>query len=208
MVRDCRYATGDRQKLQTCYSRWSETADMLREMFWDSRHTTGDGQGLKLQTCYKILSETADMFQKMVSKDCRHATWDGQALQALYRRWSETVHATRKVRDCRHTTGMVEYWGHAAGNLQTVGFSQKTTRDAFIVSLQINAPTFVHLMYSPPKMTVITYDICLTKIHNKRSEKKNKKGKYRMNSTEKGRCFRLWAFTGSHFSIKPHKTLW
>ncbi|CAI9564600.1 unnamed protein product [Staurois parvus] len=57
MVRDCRHTTGDGQRLQTYYRRWSETADLLQEMVRDCRHTTGDGQ------------------------DCRHTTGDGQRLQ-------------------------------------------------------------------------------------------------------------------------------
>ncbi|CAI9548957.1 unnamed protein product [Staurois parvus] len=47
MVGDCRHTTGDRQRLQTYYRRWSETADILEEMVRDSRHTTGDGQRLQ-----------------------------------------------------------------------------------------------------------------------------------------------------------------
>ncbi|CAI9545935.1 unnamed protein product [Staurois parvus] len=46
MIRDCRHTTGDGQRLQTHYRRWSETADTLHEMVRDFRHTTGDGQGL------------------------------------------------------------------------------------------------------------------------------------------------------------------
>ncbi|CAI9575905.1 unnamed protein product, partial [Staurois parvus] len=32
MVRDCRHDTGDGERLQTWYRRWSETADMIQEM--------------------------------------------------------------------------------------------------------------------------------------------------------------------------------
>ncbi|CAI9582554.1 unnamed protein product [Staurois parvus] len=42
MVRDCRHDTGDGQRLQTLYRRWSETADMIQEMVRDCRHDTGD----------------------------------------------------------------------------------------------------------------------------------------------------------------------
>ncbi|CAI9537399.1 unnamed protein product [Staurois parvus] len=47
MVRDCRHSTGDGQRLQAYYMRWSETADILQEMVRDCRHTTGDGQRLR-----------------------------------------------------------------------------------------------------------------------------------------------------------------
>ncbi|CAI9587968.1 unnamed protein product, partial [Staurois parvus] len=61
MVGDCRHDTGDGQRLQTYYRRWSKTADMLKEMVRDCRHTTGDGQ--RLRTYYRRWSETADMIQ-------------------------------------------------------------------------------------------------------------------------------------------------
>ncbi|CAI9544723.1 unnamed protein product [Staurois parvus] len=57
MVRDCRHTTGDSQRLQTYYRRWSETADIVQEM-----------------------TETADILQEMV-RDCRHSTGDDQRLQ-------------------------------------------------------------------------------------------------------------------------------
>ncbi|CAI9586987.1 unnamed protein product [Staurois parvus] len=44
MVRDCRCTTGDGQRLQTYYRRWSETADVLQEMTRDCTCTTGDDQ--------------------------------------------------------------------------------------------------------------------------------------------------------------------
>ncbi|CAI9605638.1 unnamed protein product, partial [Staurois parvus] len=47
MVRDCRHNTGDGQRLQTWYRRWSETADMIPEMVRDCRHDTRDGQRLQ-----------------------------------------------------------------------------------------------------------------------------------------------------------------
>ncbi|CAI9554788.1 unnamed protein product [Staurois parvus] len=47
MVRDCRHATGDGQRLQTCYRRWSETAGILQERVRDCRHSTGEGQRLQ-----------------------------------------------------------------------------------------------------------------------------------------------------------------
>ncbi|CAI9581486.1 unnamed protein product, partial [Staurois parvus] len=47
------------QRLQTYYRRWSETADILREMVRDCRHAIGDGQ--RLQTYYRRWSETADI---------------------------------------------------------------------------------------------------------------------------------------------------
>ncbi|CAI9583982.1 unnamed protein product [Staurois parvus] len=47
MVRDCRHTTGDGQRLQTHYRRWSETADTLQEMVRDCRHSTGDDQRLQ-----------------------------------------------------------------------------------------------------------------------------------------------------------------
>ncbi|CAI9563824.1 unnamed protein product [Staurois parvus] len=47
LVRDCRHNTGDGQRLQTRYRRWSETADMIQEMVRDCRHDTGDGQRLQ-----------------------------------------------------------------------------------------------------------------------------------------------------------------
>ena len=90
MVRDCRHTTGDGQRLQTyyrrwsetadIYRRWSETADMVQETVRDCRHSTGDGQRLK--TYYRRRSETADMVQEMV-RDCRHSTGDGQGLCIL-----------------------------------------------------------------------------------------------------------------------------
>ncbi|CAI9616762.1 unnamed protein product [Staurois parvus] len=47
MDRDCRPTTVDGQRLQTNYSRWSETTDKLQQMVRDCRHTTGDGQRLQ-----------------------------------------------------------------------------------------------------------------------------------------------------------------
>ncbi|CAI9535146.1 unnamed protein product, partial [Staurois parvus] len=47
MVRDCRPITGDGTRLQTYYGRWSETADLLREMVRDCGPTTGDGERLR-----------------------------------------------------------------------------------------------------------------------------------------------------------------
>ncbi|CAI9544233.1 unnamed protein product [Staurois parvus] len=47
MVRDCRHDTRDGQRLQTCYKRWSETADIISEMVRDCRHDTTDGQRLQ-----------------------------------------------------------------------------------------------------------------------------------------------------------------
>ena len=41
-----RHDTGDSQRLQTWYRRWSETADIVQEMVRDCRHSTGNGQGL------------------------------------------------------------------------------------------------------------------------------------------------------------------
>ncbi|CAI9587023.1 unnamed protein product [Staurois parvus] len=79
MVRDCRYTTGDGQRLQVYYRRWSETAGVLQEMVRDCRYTTGEW------------SETAGILQEMV-RDCRYTTGDGQRLQMVYyRRWSETA---------------------------------------------------------------------------------------------------------------------
>ncbi|CAI9595715.1 unnamed protein product [Staurois parvus] len=77
MVRDCRHTTGDDQRLQTYYRRWSETADILQEMTRDCRHTTGDDQ--RLQTVQEM------------TRDCRHSTGDDQRLQTQYRRWSESA---------------------------------------------------------------------------------------------------------------------
>ncbi|CAI9570703.1 unnamed protein product, partial [Staurois parvus] len=59
MVRDCRYTTGEYQRLQTYYRRGSETADILQESIRDCRHTTGDDQ--RLQTYYRRGSKTADI---------------------------------------------------------------------------------------------------------------------------------------------------
>ncbi|CAI9594873.1 unnamed protein product, partial [Staurois parvus] len=59
MVTDCRHDTGDGQRLQAYYRRWSETAGILQEMVIDCSHATGEGQ--RLQTCYRRGSETADM---------------------------------------------------------------------------------------------------------------------------------------------------
>ncbi|PIO40894.1 hypothetical protein AB205_0150690, partial [Aquarana catesbeiana] len=87
-----KHSTGDGQRLQSQYRRWS-----------DCRHNTEDGQ--RLQTWYRRWSETADMEQEMV-RDCRHDTRDDQRLQAYYRRWSETGDIIQAmVRDCRHSTG-------------------------------------------------------------------------------------------------------
>nr|DBA32115.1 TPA: hypothetical protein GDO54_007859 [Pyxicephalus adspersus] len=61
MVRDCRHYTGDGQRLQTLYRRWSETADIVQETVRDCRHYTVDGQ--RLQTSYRRRSETADIVQ-------------------------------------------------------------------------------------------------------------------------------------------------
>ncbi|CAI9591738.1 unnamed protein product [Staurois parvus] len=47
MVRDCRHTTGDVQRLQTYYNRWSETEDIIQEMIRDCRLDTGDGQRLQ-----------------------------------------------------------------------------------------------------------------------------------------------------------------
>ncbi|CAI9573665.1 unnamed protein product [Staurois parvus] len=47
MVRDMGHDTGDGQRLQTWYRRWSETADIVQEMVRDCRHSTGDGQRLR-----------------------------------------------------------------------------------------------------------------------------------------------------------------
>ncbi|CAI9551009.1 unnamed protein product, partial [Staurois parvus] len=55
MVRDCRHSTGEDQRQNKYYRRWSETAEILQEMVTDCRHTTGDGQ--RLQTHYRRLSE-------------------------------------------------------------------------------------------------------------------------------------------------------
>ncbi|CAI9598452.1 unnamed protein product [Staurois parvus] len=49
MVRDCRHTTGDGQRLQTYYKRWSETADIVQEMTRDCGHSTGDDQRLRTQ---------------------------------------------------------------------------------------------------------------------------------------------------------------
>ncbi|CAI9581901.1 unnamed protein product, partial [Staurois parvus] len=39
-------------------------------------------------------------------RDCRHSTGDGQRLQTIYRRRSETADNLQEmVRDCRHGTG-------------------------------------------------------------------------------------------------------
>ncbi|CAI9546321.1 unnamed protein product, partial [Staurois parvus] len=46
-VRDCRYGTGDGQRLQTRYRRRSETADIVQETVRDCRHSTGDDQRLQ-----------------------------------------------------------------------------------------------------------------------------------------------------------------
>ncbi|CAI9604579.1 unnamed protein product [Staurois parvus] len=44
------------------------------------------------------------MIQEMV-RDCRHDTRDGQRLQTLYKRWSETADMIQEMaRDCRHDT--------------------------------------------------------------------------------------------------------
>ncbi|CAI9561748.1 unnamed protein product [Staurois parvus] len=38
-------------------------------------------------------------------RDCRHDTTDGQRLQTLYMRWSETADMIQEmVRDCRYDT--------------------------------------------------------------------------------------------------------
>ncbi|CAI9589957.1 unnamed protein product, partial [Staurois parvus] len=50
MTRDCGHSTGDDQRLQTQYRRWSETTDIVQEM-------------------------TADTLLEM-TRDCRHITWD------------------------------------------------------------------------------------------------------------------------------------
>ncbi|CAI9553255.1 unnamed protein product [Staurois parvus] len=47
MVRDCRHSTGDGQRLQTYYRRWSETADILQEMVRDCGQDTREGQRLQ-----------------------------------------------------------------------------------------------------------------------------------------------------------------
>ncbi|CAI9558917.1 unnamed protein product [Staurois parvus] len=47
MVRDCRHSTGDGQRLQTYYRRWSETADIVQETVRDCRHSTADRQRLQ-----------------------------------------------------------------------------------------------------------------------------------------------------------------
>ncbi|CAI9542502.1 unnamed protein product, partial [Staurois parvus] len=65
-------ATGDGQRLQTYYRRWSETADILQEMVRDCRHTTGDGPRDCRHT-YGDGPETADILQVMV-RDSRHTT--------------------------------------------------------------------------------------------------------------------------------------
>ncbi|CAI9623084.1 unnamed protein product [Staurois parvus] len=59
MVRDCKHTTGDGQRLQTCYRRWSETADIVQETVRDC------------------------IVQEMV-RDCRHR--DDQRLRTQYRR--------------------------------------------------------------------------------------------------------------------------
>ncbi|CAI9587988.1 unnamed protein product, partial [Staurois parvus] len=66
--RDCRHGTGDDQRLQTLYKRWSETADMIQEMVGVCGHDIEDDQ--KLQT---------------------HGTRDGQRLWRDYRRWLKAV---------------------------------------------------------------------------------------------------------------------
>ncbi|CAI9598450.1 unnamed protein product, partial [Staurois parvus] len=59
MTRDCGHSTGDGQRLQTYYRRWSETAEIVQEMARDCRHSTGDGQrlqtgdGQRLRTQYR-----------------------------------------------------------------------------------------------------------------------------------------------------------
>ncbi|CAI9559817.1 unnamed protein product [Staurois parvus] len=58
MVRDCRPTTGDGQRLQTYYRRWSETVNIVFKTVRDCRHSTGDGQ--RLQTYYRRRSKTAD----------------------------------------------------------------------------------------------------------------------------------------------------
>ncbi|CAI9583361.1 unnamed protein product, partial [Staurois parvus] len=68
MDRDYSHTTGDGQRLQPYYRRWSETADMIQEMDRDCRHDT------------QRWTETADMIQEM-DRDCRHDTGDGQRLQ-------------------------------------------------------------------------------------------------------------------------------
>ncbi|CAI9581778.1 unnamed protein product [Staurois parvus] len=57
MTRDCRYSTGDDQRLQT-----------VQEMTKDCGHSTGEGP------------ETADIVQEM-TRDCRNSTGDDQRLR-------------------------------------------------------------------------------------------------------------------------------
>ncbi|CAI9534093.1 unnamed protein product, partial [Staurois parvus] len=52
------------QRLQTCYRRLSETADIIQEKVRDCRHETGNVH--RLQTYYRRWSETADMIQEIV----------------------------------------------------------------------------------------------------------------------------------------------
>ncbi|CAI9550952.1 unnamed protein product, partial [Staurois parvus] len=47
MVRGCRHNIRDGQRMQACYKRWSETADMIQEMVRDCRHDTRGGQRLQ-----------------------------------------------------------------------------------------------------------------------------------------------------------------
>ncbi|CAI9551085.1 unnamed protein product [Staurois parvus] len=49
MTRNCKHSTGDDQRLQTCYRRRPETADIVQEMIRDCGHTTGDDQRLRTQ---------------------------------------------------------------------------------------------------------------------------------------------------------------
>ena len=46
VVKGCGHDTGDGQRLQTWYRRWSKAADMVQEMVRDCGHDTRDGQRL------------------------------------------------------------------------------------------------------------------------------------------------------------------
>ncbi|CAI9535169.1 unnamed protein product, partial [Staurois parvus] len=92
MVRDCRHTTGDSQRLQTWYRRWSETADIVQETVRDCRHN-------------RRWLEAVDILQETV-RDCRHNTGDGKRLQTWYWIQSGTAYMVQEmVRDCRHSTG-------------------------------------------------------------------------------------------------------
>lgn len=78
IVRGCTNTTGDGQRLQTYYSRWSESTDLLQEMVRDNRHR---------------------YYRKKV-RDCTHNTVGDQRLLTYYRKWLWTIDMLqKKVRD-------------------------------------------------------------------------------------------------------------